>query len=158
MRKEKEKMSQYVNFYFKTKNDTFISIGDFSRNTKMYDVCREVGSPWEQLAPFTEERREAALNHLHYLKHKIREYISELESELKHSHIYQGLNVKERIAWREDIRSEINEWEDEIFQLNYAINFIDIIGKMSEGHDLPHENQLYFGFEVDGALENLKNN
>ena len=140
-------MSQYINFYFKTKNDTFISIGDFSRNTKMYDVCKEVGAPWEQLAPFTEERREAAVKGLRYLKCKIREHISELESELKYS-----------TAWREDISSEINEWEDEIFQLNYAINFIDIIGKMSEGHELLHENQLYFGFEVDGALENLKNN
>lgn len=140
-------MSQYINFYFKTKNDTFISIGDFSRNTKMYDVCKEVGAPWEQLAPFTEERREAAVKDLRYLKCKIREHISELESELKYS-----------TAWREDISSEINEWEDEIFQLDYAINFIDIIGKMSEGHDFPHENQLYFGFEVDGALENLKNN
>ena len=152
------KMSQYINFYFKTKNDTFISIGDFSRNTKMYEVCKEVGAPWEQLAPFTEERREAAVKGLRYLKCKIREHISELESELKYSHTFRGRNVKERMAWREDIKSEINEWEDEIFQLNYAINFIDIIGKMSEGHELPHENQLYFGFEVDGALENLKNN
>lgn len=151
-------MSQYINFYFKTKNDTFISIGDFSRNTKMYDVCREVGAPWEQLAPFTKERREEAVKNLRYLKCKIREHIFELESELKHSHIYQGLNVKERMAWREYIRSEIKEWEDEISQLDYAINFVTIIRKMSEGHDLPHENQLYFGFEVDGALENLKNN
>ncbi len=151
-------MSQYVNFYFKTKNDTFISIGDFSRDTKMYDICREVGAPWEQLAPFTEERREAALNHLHYLKGKVREHISELKSELENVHEFEWLNVNDLMTLRENLRSEIKEWEEETSKLDYAINFVNIIGKMREGHDYPHETQIYFGFEVEGALENLKNN
>lgn len=151
-------MSQYVNFYFKTKNDTFISIGDFSRDTKMYDICREVGAPWEQLAPFTKERREAALNHLRYLKRKVRKHISELKIELEDSREFKYLSVNDLRTLREELRSEIKEWEAETSKLDYAINFVHIIEKMTEGHDYPHENQIYFGFEVEGALENLKNN
>ena len=158
MRKENAQMSQYINFYFKTKDDTFISVGDFSRNTKMYDVCREVGAPWEQLAPFTEERRNDVVSGLNYLKGNLRESISELESELNNPCVFQGLGLEDRKTWREEIKFEIKEWEEEISKLEYAINFVTIIGKMSEGRDLPYENQLYFGFEVDGALENLKNN
>lgn len=151
-------MSQYINFYFKTKDDTFISVGDFSCNTKMYEVCREVGAPWEQLEPVTEKRREQVLNGLLYRKCKVRKRISELESELKDSHIFKGLSLEDRVTWREELKFEIKQWKEKISELDYGINFITIIGEMREGHDYPHENQLYFGFEVEGAPENLKNN
>ena len=147
-------MSQYINFYFKTKNDTFISVGDFSRSTKMYEVCREVGAPWEQLEPFTKKRREQVLNGLLYRKCKARNRILELESELKDSHIFKGLSLEDRVTWREELKFEIKQWKEKISELDYGINFVTIIGEMREGH----ENQLYFGFEVEGALENLKNN
>ena len=151
-------MSQYINFYFKTKNDTFISVGDFSRSTNMYEVCKAVGAPWEQLEPFTEKRREEVRNGLLYLKRKARNRISELKIELEDSREFEWLSVNDLRTLREELRFRIKEWEEETSKLEYAINFVKIIGKMTEGHNFSHENQLYFGFEVDGALENLKNN
>lgn len=149
-------MSAYIDFYFKTKNDTFISLDDFSRSSKMYTACQEAHAPWEQLDPFTKDRREEVTRNLNDLKNEARECIHELNDELKDSTIFEGLSLENRMALRNDLKSEIKEWESDISEIDYALNFIEIISGMHEDDDCSGENQLYFGFEVSGKLENIR--
>ena len=149
-------MSAYICFYFKTKNDTFISLDDFSRNSKMYEACQEAHAPWEQLDPFTKDRREEVTRNLNDLKNEARERISELNAELKDPTVFEGLSREDRMQLHYDFKSEIKEWESDIAEIDYALNFVELIGGMHEDEDYSKENQLYFGFEVSGKLENIR--
>ena len=156
MRKGNTKMSAYICFYFKTKNDTFISLDDFSRSTKMYAACQAAHAPWEQLDAFTKERREEVSRNLLDLKDEARERIAELNTELKDPTVFEGLSLDDRMALRNDLKSEIKEWEADISEIDYALDFVQLIGGMHEDEDYSRENQLYFGFEVSGKLENIR--
>lgn len=149
-------MSAYICFYFKTKNDTFISLDDFSRNSKMYEACQEAQAPWEQLDAFTKERRDEVARNLNDLKDEARANIAELNMELKDSTIFEGLSLEDRMTLRNDFKNEIKEWESDISEIDYALDFLELIGGMHEDEDYSRENQLYFGFEVSGKLENIR--
>lgn len=149
-------MSAYICFYFKTKNDTFISLDDFSRSSKMYAACQAAHAPWEQLDPLPKERREEIARNLNDLKDEARANIAELNMELKDSTLFEGLNLEDRMALRNDFKNEIKEWESDISEIDYALDFLELIGGMHEDEDYSKENQLYFGFEVSGKLENIR--
>lgn len=149
-------MSAYICFYFKTKNDTFICLDEFSRSSKMYAACQAAHAPWEQLDAFTKERREEVSRNLNDLKDEARERIHELNDELKDSTVFEGLSLEDRMALRNDFKNEIKEWESDISEIDYALDFVELIGGMHEEEDLSWENQLYFGFEVSGKLENIR--
>jgi hypothetical protein len=57
---------------------------------------------------------------------------------------------------RNDFKNEIKEWESDISEIDYALDFLELIGGMHEDEDYSKENQLYFGFEVSGKLENIR--
>lgn len=149
-------MSAYICFYFKTKNDTFICLDEFSRNSKMYAACQEAHAPWEQLDPLTKDRREEVARNLNDLKDEARERIHELNDELKDSTVFEGLSLEDRMALRNDFKSGIKEWKSDISEIDYALDFLELIGGMHEEEDYSWENQLYFGFEVSGKLENIR--
>lgn len=149
-------MSAYICFYFKTKNDTFISLDDFSRNSKMYAACQAAHAPWEQLDPLPKERRDEIARNLNDLKDEARANIAELNMELKDTTIFEGLSLEDRMTLRNDFKNEIKEWESDISEIDYALDFLELIGGMHEDEDYSKENQLYFGFEVSGKLENIR--
>ena len=149
-------MSAYICFYFKTKNDTFISLDDFSRSSKMYAACQAAHAPWEQLDPLTKDRRDEVARNLNDLKDEARANIAELNMELKDSTIFEGLSLEDRMTLRNDLKNEIKEWESDISEIDYALDFLELIGGMHEDEDYSKENQLYFGFEVSGKLENIR--
>lgn len=149
-------MSAYICFYFKTKNDTFISLDDFSRSSKMYAACQAAHAPWEQLDPLPKERREEIARNLNDLKDEARANIAELNMELKDSTVFEGLSLDDRMTLRNDFKNEIKEWESDISEIDYALDFLELIGGMHEDEDYSGENQLYFGFEVSGKLENIR--
>jgi hypothetical protein len=149
-------MSAYICFYFKTKNDTFICLDEFSRSSKMYAACQAAHAPWEQLDPLPKERREEVARNLNDLKDEARANIAELNMELKDSTIFEGLSLDDRMTLRNDFKNEIKEWESDISEIDYALDFLELIGGMHEEEDLSGENQLYFGFEVSGKLENIR--
>ena len=60
------------------------------------------------------------------------------------------------MALRNDFKNEIKEWESDISEIDYALDFVELISGMHEEEDLSWENQLYFGFEVSGKLENIR--
>lgn len=159
MRKEVNQMSSYVNFYYRTKDDKFISLGDFSRSSYLYKACE--GAPYEKLEPFDKTTCKFVKDDLRSWETDAKAAITKLHNDLNNPALYNGLDVPARRQLQLDLESEIEEWTQELDSILYAQNFLGFIEDIHYDEDdyktYSNETRIYYGIEVGGSLENLQN-
>lgn len=123
-------MSQYLNIYAK-KNNEFICLGSFSRNTNLYQCFK--GASYEELIELNcdalEYTREDLTERLHYLNHlleKVDMNISFLK-DVKGNYTLSDLlkQVREFQLQKENLETEKKEIEREECFIYFLKNMID---------------------------------
>ena len=155
-------MSSYVNFYLRI-NDNFAPIGDFSRNSKVYETYYGCGfSSYERILPLHEE-------HLRILKdYVIRKIKTEKETKERYekriSLIMNAENtpLNEKLEEIDYIEEAIGEISQDIEEYEYARNYFDFLEDMIVNYhfsDKSFENDyfhyIYAGIEANGDLESV---
>lgn len=132
-------MSQYLNFYLRTKGGEFVSLADYSRSTEVY---QHASAPYEKLRKvdyswFTE------LGTL--LQGKIdwyRQQIQKTESIIVQVANFSDTNIEERLEYIHQYQDSIEEYQEYIKEIEFSIAEIYFMQRLSE------DEEIYVGIEV----------
>ena len=144
-------MSQYVEFFLKTKDDNFICLDASSRNSWLYQILSieiNVPVPYGKIRETKPIFFENAINAAETQRNSL---IESLESERKMASQISAFNnsVEEKLDALYQIREIINDYEDELEELNYAIGYFKTMHSIAS--NLEYESngaKLYCGIEV----------
>ena len=144
-------MSQYIDFFLRH-GDDFISLGDFSRNTKLYNVMRGQ-TPYEKIRPFTERQLNDYWEELSHEIEKNEKAIRKLKDRIELIKEFNN-SVEEKAELIHDIEEEIEEYEFDIKECEYNQNFLSFlediinIARYNERETIDVDNYIYAGIEI----------
>ncbi len=115
-------MSQYADFFIRTKNDEFLRIGCFTSSSKVYQAFRYY-APWEKIRAVTTEKLESIIHALEEDKHQYEVNIDDYRQEIKFLTQLQA-DIDEILEHRFDIMKSIKEVQEEIEEIDAAIGYV----------------------------------
>lgn len=142
-------MSQYIEFFVRSKEGNFTCLDTFSRSTWMYKVLNEdVGVPYEKVRKLTPNfLREAMSSVAHYI-----EDITKLKERAKDRIVTIATfnnSAQEKAEVVNDLYDRINEYVEEITELQSTYHYLRFL--LSMVNTLQYEEgaaALYCGIEV----------
>jgi len=142
-------MSQYLEFYVKSKEDNFTYLDAFSRSTSMYRLFNEdVGAPYEKVRKMTKARLQEAIEiGTGYLqgvndRKKKQEDTLQLISSFNNS-------VDEKMEAIYEHQEILEEYDESIVEWEWAMNYLRVLLNMVESMSYEgNEAGLYYGIEV----------
>lgn len=141
-------MSQYINFYIKTKENKYINIFNFSRNSAIYEYANDY-IEYEKGRLLDSSLINTIINSL---KEEDLEYENELSKFKNRIEIIAKFNnsFEEKIEEINIVEREIQELKQTHDHLNSAISFYQYINEIVETFKWNDENnELYAGIEWD---------
>lgn len=142
-------MSTYVDFFVRH-GDDFIPLGDFSRNSIVYQTMKDCTNvPWEKIIPLTLDNLHATQTYAHKRSIDARGYIETLKDRIEE---VKGFNnsVEEKLEQIETYRDEIAEWHQEAEEARYAENYFYFLADLIEAahDDIDANKYIYAGIEI----------
>ena len=142
-------MSVYINFFVRH-GDDFIPLGDFSRNSIVYQTMKDCTNvPWEKIIPLTLDNLQAAQIRVHKHSTNALDYINTLKDRIEE---VKGFNnsVEEKLEQIEVYRGEIAEWQQEAEEARYAENYFYFLMDLIEAahDDIDANKYIYAGIEI----------
>lgn len=142
-------MSQYLEFYVKSKEDNFTYLDAFSRSTSMYRLLNEdIGAPYGKV-------RKLDKAHLQEAIEIARGYLEGLvERKKKHGDMLQLISsfsnpVDEKIEAIYELQQDFEEYNESIEEMEYVINYLRVLASMVDSMSYHgSETGLYYGIEV----------
>ena len=132
-------MSQYLNIFLKS-DGKFISIGDYSRSTYLYD---EFNAPYGKICEYKAEGLREIGARLESRANDIKEYIQKLESLIALIPNFQGQEMEEKISAILDYKSQIEEEKEELKTLRSQASVCYFLASIAEDY-VP----VYAGVEI----------
>ena len=132
-------MSQYLNIFLKS-DGKFISIGDYSRSTYLYD---EFNAPYEKICEYKADGLREVGARLESRANDIKEYIQKLESLITLIPNFQGQEMEEKISAILDYKSQIEEEKEELKTLYSQSSVCYFLASIAEDY-VP----VYAGVEI----------
>lgn len=124
MRKEVEKMSQYIHFFVRI-GDKFAPIACYSRSTNVFEAFRHY-VPYEQVAPLTSQKigaaREEVTDRIVFYESAIREWKEKLQL-LREITTAKEKSFDEFLEKYDEIIETIREYEEMVEEWEYVQNF-----------------------------------
>ena len=132
-------MSSYLNFYVR-KNDTFVLLDNFSRNSIIYSKFN--GAPWEKIAEVNSNMIDNVQKLIHLEVKECEKAIKKLKKKIK---LLSATNetIKEKCDWIDEFNEDIVDYKNEIKWEKAAIRFLDFIKRVGENEG----NTIYYGCE-----------
>lgn len=150
-------MSEYVEFFVKN-GENYSPIGTFCRSNAIFEVARDNGVPYEGLRNVDSEligRMRADL------EQKVRNARKNIRVKNDYLTFLQGaeMSAEDKAQEYSDTRDEIEEFEDEISNLNYCVNFclfLDDVIESAAAYDFDSNSYIWVGIEVPPSLIGIK--
>lgn len=141
-------MSQYVQFFIRTKEDKFVFLCEYSRSSMIYQVANDIGAVYEKVRELPARSLIQARNILEGYQRINESKIKQLQEDIIR---IQGCNnsLQEKREAFEDTQDMIDEYKQDLDEINYAENFFCFLLDIAESQD------LWFGIEV-GANPTLE--
>lgn len=132
-------MSQYLNIFLKS-DGKFISIGDYSRSTYLYD---EFNAPYGKICEYKADGLREVGVRLESRANDIEKYIQKLESLIALIPNFQGQEMEEKISAILDYESQIEEEKEELKTLYSQSSVCYFLASIAEDY-VP----VYAGVEI----------
>lgn len=162
MRKEVEKMSQYIHFFVRV-GDKFAPIACYSRSTNVFEAFRHY-VPYEQIAPLTSQKIEAAreevTDRIIFYESAIREWKEKLQL-LREITTAKEKAFDEFLEKYDEIIETIREYEETVEEWKVVQNFCTFLDNaILEAEELKEEgrcegdplNYIYSGIECGTSV------
>ena len=162
MRKEVEKMSQYIHFFVRI-GDKFAPIACYSRSTNVFEAFQHY-VPYEQIAPLTSKKIEAAreevTDRIIFYESTIREWKDKLQL-LREITTAKEKAFDEFLEKYDEIIETIREYEETVEEWEYVQNFCTFLDNaILEAEELQEEgrcegdplNYIYSGIECGSSV------
>lgn len=131
-------MSSYVEFWVRNKKGAVVRIDSYSRSNKIYQAIDEVGieceyedapekSLWERrryAVPFTESRIHDVMTELNSEIEKTKNIIKDYKDKIELVKSIANSPLEEKMSYINDYLTSIEDWEQELTELEYAKNFV----------------------------------
>lgn len=132
-------MSQYLNIFLKS-DGKFISIGDYSRSTYLYD---EFNAPYGKICEYKADGLREVGARLESRANDIEKYIQKLENLIALIPSFQGQEMEEKISAILDYKSQIEEEKEELKTLRSQTSVCYFLANIAEDY-VP----VYAGVEI----------
>lgn len=132
-------MSQYLNIYLKV-DGKYVSISDYSRNTGIYE---EFDAPYEKLRNYTPEMLKDISARLQRKIEDTQKFNSDLRELIDLIPKIEGAEMEEKISSILDYKSQIEDNDEEISQLQYYVSICHYLADVAEYY-IP----VYAGVEI----------
>lgn len=141
-------MSQYLNFYIRSKNDEFIQIASYSRSSYVYDACLGY-FPYQALRPFSKDKYEDVEKKINERINLIKTYIKNSKKKIKIL-MKSSCDVDKTIARIDEELELIKQYKEDrecLFRELSEIRFISEISQIMNNSE-EEKNYIYAGIEV----------
>ena len=137
-------MSQYLNIYLKV-DGKYVLTGDYSRNTAIYE---EFDAPYEKLRKYTPEMLKDVSARLQRKIEDTQKFNNDLHELIGLIPKFEGTDIEEKISSILDYKSQIEDNDEEISQLQYYVSICHYLADVAEYY-IP----VYAGVEVADATD-----
>lgn len=137
-------MSQYLEIFLRTKNDQFICLEAFSRNTVLYKL---IHAPYGKIRPLTEEMLREAINIVEGYIINCKESKKRQKEELKLIASFNN-SVEEKIERIYQIYETIDDYKDMLSEYNIALGYLRTFLDMIDFGKYEENTKFYCGVEV----------
>lgn len=143
-------MSCYVHFYLRSPHDDFVELGEFSRNSAVYELCGDV-APYEKITALS---KTALTDFCSEADRKIKEYKDRIKQYRDAIAAVGTFNdpIEDKLEAIADYQYQIGEVEDEIERIQWASSFLYTLchiidtNEYEDGVDITK--LVYFGCEI----------
>ena len=150
-------MSQYLEFYVKSKEDNFTYLDAFSRSTCMYRLLNEdIGAPYEKVRKMTKARLQEAIGIGSDYLQSITERKKKQEDTLQLISSFNN-SVDEKMEAIYEHQEILEEYDDSITEWEWTLNYLRVLLNMVENMSYEESKTgLYYGIEVGSpTLEDI---
>ena len=137
-------MSQYLNIFLKV-DGKYIPTGDYSRNTAIYE---EFDAPYEKLRNYTPEMLRDVGARLQRKIEDTQKFSNSLQELIDLIPKFEGTDMEEKISSILDYKSQIEDNDEEISQLQYYVSICHYLADVAEYY-IP----IYAGVEIGDASD-----
>ena len=154
-------MSQYIQFFIRSKNDEFLPIGTFSRCTQIYQLLY-TKVPYEKIMAINFDSLKEYQNYADEEKKRYEKLIEDRKDEIdfliqctQRTCTLEGLLLK-----RFEITQDIEQFNQEIKEIKMAKSYLYMLREILEAveydsdYDVNH--YLYVGIEVDPSVDKIE--
>ena len=150
-------MSMYVSFMIKV-GDKFIRIADYSRNSQIYKIASDC-LPYEKVRALNIHDLEIFANAARSTANKCKEQIEKINNLIKDISSFNN-SVDEKLRAIAEYEGDKRDWEDDLDEINFAIDFFMFLERMIESvtygensKSIDADKYLYAGIEVGEPVE-----
>lgn len=133
-------MSTYVNFFLRNE-DNFISIGDFCRNSKVYQLFNNI-APYERMKVVSKQELDAIEHSITEQKCSYKNHITRYEENIRLISTFNN-TAEEKLDSIADISTNIEEINNELEELTFAQGWVNSLIIIQNS-----DNYIYVGIEV----------
>jgi hypothetical protein len=139
-------MSQYIEFFVKSKEDNFTCITSFSRNNDIYQVLMNT-VPYGKICKLTHTLIANAIDNLQKTLTKYHQIRLNHQNEIANVCTFNN-SVEDKLMAIENIRDNMIDLDEEIADLDEAIKYLQILQSMVDEMYYTPDIGLYCGIEV----------
>ena len=139
-------MSQYIEFFVKSKEDNFTCIASFSRSNNIYQALANI-VPYEKICKLTHTLMANAIEKLQETLVKYRRMNLAYQSEITNICTFNN-SVEDKLMAIEDITNNIREIDEDIDTLDNDIKYLQVLQSMIDEMYYTPDIGLYCGIEV----------
>lgn len=141
-------MSQYVDFFVRSRNDDLTLLDSISRSHLIYEIAGHIGAPYEKIKQLTVAKAQEAVEIAESYQQSHQEHYNSL---LERQKLVAQFNnsIQDKIELINEISEYLDELKEEIQIANHAKNFFIMLRNFIDTMSYDDDNVgIYFGIEV----------
>ena len=147
-------MSQYVEFFVKSKEDNFTRLDAFSRNTLMYQVLsNDLNVPYEKIKKLTPNFLSKAMAILEGYQQERLDDIKQEESKIAMVATFNN-SASEKFKIISELQEVLDEYKEILEEIQATMDYLRILKNIANNLNYQDNTGLYCGVEVGAPTIN----